>query len=199
MREKWTPEDDEFLRTNYSSKTSTEIASLLGRTRSAVKNRTHSIGLKLSVDDLTPERRKCFAKGSIPVNKGKKMPEHVYEKAKATMFKKGNIPHNTKPVGYTRITKDGYVMIKRSGSSKFELLHRIVYQECIGDIPEGYNVQFKDKDRKNCDPENLYLIDRKNQVLQNTIHRYPDEIKELIRLQGKLKRVIKKYNQNGKK
>ena len=44
-----------------------------------------------------------FQKGLIPHNKGKKMSPEVYEKAKATMFKSGNIPHNHRAVGSERV------------------------------------------------------------------------------------------------
>lgn len=52
--------------------------------------------------------------GNIPFNKGKKgyMSAEQYEKCKQTMFKKGNIPANHRPIGSERVGKDGYILIK---------------------------------------------------------------------------------------
>ena len=56
-----------------------------------------------------------FPKGHIPANKGKKgyMSPEQYEKCKATMFKKGTIPANHRPIGSERIdNRDGSILIK---------------------------------------------------------------------------------------
>lgn len=52
-----------------------------------------------------------FQKGHEPVNKGKKMSPEQYEKSKATMFKKGNVPKNHMEVGEYTHTKDGYLIV----------------------------------------------------------------------------------------
>ena len=71
----------------------------------------------------------CFQKGQVPMNKGKKMPPEVYEKAKATMFKSGNIPHNHRAVGSERVNVDGYVEVKIAEPNKWKLKQRLVYEE----------------------------------------------------------------------
>lgn len=52
------------------------------------------------------------------------MPANVYEKARKTMFRKGNIPANHKPIGYERINADGYIEVKVAEPNKFRLKHR---------------------------------------------------------------------------
>lgn len=100
-----------------------------------------------------------FKKGSIPPNKGKKVSAETYEKMSATMFKPGTRPPNWKPVGSTRVTKDGYVEIKvREGNHKWELRSRYVYKKAYGKIPKGYKVFHLDQDSTNDDLDNLILV-----------------------------------------
>lgn len=138
-----------------------------------------------------------FRKGAVPVNKGVKMTADKYNKCKATMFKKGNKPHNINSIGHKRVSKDGYVYVKTGESklnSNYELLHRVVWQKYNGDIPKGYNVQFKDGNRQNCDIDNLYIISRAEQMkTENSPHaRLPKEIAELIQIKGAINRQINK-------
>lgn len=137
-----------------------------------------------------------FKKGSIPANKGKKMSAEVYKKIKATMFKKGHVPHNTKYNGYLSIRKnsDGitYIYI-RVAKGKFELLHRVLWEKTNGKIPEGYNVIFKDGNQANVCIENLELVSNSDLMLKNSIQNYPDDIKLSIRALQKLKKSINSY------
>lgn len=137
-----------------------------------------------------------FKKGDTPINKGVKMTADKYNKCKATMFKKGNKPHNTNNIGHKRVSKDGYICVKTQDSgikSNYELLHRHVWEKHNGAIPEGYNVQFKDGNRKNCNIDNLYLISRAEQLRnENSLHvKYPKEIAELIQIKGAINRQIR--------
>jgi len=111
-----------------------------------------------------------FQKGMIPANKGKKMPEDVRKKIKHTFFKKGHQPHNTKKNGdevKRRSKGKEYWMIKVPGRTKIVYKHRYLWELHHGSIPKGFNVQFKDGNTLNCVIENLYLIDRSNQVIEN--------------------------------
>ena len=68
-----------------------------------------------------------FVKGQIPPNKGKKMSPEMYEKCKTTMFKKGNIPQNHRPVGSERVAKDGYMQIKVAEPNKWQQKNVYIY------------------------------------------------------------------------
>ena len=105
----------------------------------------------------------CFKKGHIPVNKGVKGIR--YKGCEKTWYKKGNLPHNTKPIGYERINKDGYIEVKiamRPGDTKnghnFVGKHRLVWEAANGPIPKGYKLIFLDGNKQNCDLENLALV-----------------------------------------
>ena len=121
---------------------------------------------------------------------------HLFEaiaKTAKTRFKKGNTPHNHKPVGYQRITQDGYIEVKTEEPNIFKLKHRLVWEKEFGEIPAGHNSQFKDGNRLNCELENLYIITRADQLNENnSIHRYPEDLKKAMRMLGKLNKQLKK-------
>lgn len=138
---------------------------------------------------LNTGRTGYFEKGSISHNKGKKMPADVYEKAKPTMFKKGNVPPNHRPVGSERISKDGYIEIKVEEPNKWRLKHRVVWENVNGKIPDGYIIIFRDNDRTNTSIENLILIKRSThaRMNQNGLSRYTEEFKETAVMIAELK------------
>lgn len=104
-----------------------------------------------------------FEPGHIPVNKGKKMSAEVYAKAAPTMFKKGDIPANHMNIGEYTHTTEGYLVrkVQEQGTQweRFEFVHRKVWKEHNGPIPEGKMVSFLDGDKDNCNIDNLVLID----------------------------------------
>lgn len=128
-------------------------------------------------DDITPSRVKAyignhklntgntgrFEKGNIPHNKGKRFPR--VGRMAETQFKEGQLPHNTKPIGYERISRDGYVEVKiamRPGDvpdgHNFVGKHRLVWEAANGPIPKGHKVIFLDGDKLNYALENLALV-----------------------------------------
>ena len=203
---KWTEEEKRIVAEMYPTHFAREIAEKLGKTTSGVYNMANALGLKASREKLAKGGRMTakhpnsiatrFKKGGQSPNKGKKMPEHVYEKLKDTMFKKGDMPSNYKPIGSERITKDGYVEVKVGDPSEWRPKHRILWEKENGPIPEGYNVQFKDGNRQNIKLENLYLISRAEQVRkENSVYaRYPQELRHVIALKGAIKRKVNEYN-----
>lgn len=162
----------------------------------------NKIGLKKTNDFFKKlaKSEKCiahqFRKGHVPFNKGVRNIQELLSPEKrarvvANQFKKGHLPKNHKPVGTERTTKDGYIERKTQEPNKWELLHRIVWKEHNGEIPKGFNIQFKDGNKTNCTIENLYIISRREQlVTQNSCHTLPKEYAELIQLKGALKRKI---------
>lgn len=116
-----------------------------------------------------------FENGHVPVNKGKKWDEYMkpeaQEKARKTSFRKGNVPENLLPLGTIMDTRDGYKIIKVSmkGSrwEMWKLLHRKVWEEHNGPIPEGNIIIFKDGNSGNCDIDNLVMVTRKENAWLN--------------------------------
>ena len=134
----------------------------------------------------------CFSKGHIPQNKGKKMPPEVYERCKGTMFKKGNIPPNYRPVGSERLNFDGYWEVKIKDPNVWELKQRVIYREHYKDeIRKDEVVIFLDGNRLNLDPENLRKIKRAELARYNQDHLYGNdpEMNEVALNIAKLKTV----------
>ena len=212
VKRKWTKEEINILLRDYQDPNifSADIAKRLDRTLSQVYNKAGKMGLKAPLErsrlagklgtnhpNAVAHR---FKKGSVPPNKGKKMSPEVYEKVKETMFKKGNSPINHREVGSERINVDGYIEIKVAEPNRWRLKHRFIWEQVNGEIPKGYNVQFKNHNRQDCRIENLYLICRADQIAKENSYwaKYPKEIQELIHLKGVVNRAIHKAEKNGK-
>lgn len=182
-----TSNEKQLIRKHYLTHTYRQVAKMIGRGESTVRTWMTKLGLKGKANGGR------FQKGSVPWTKGKEMPPGW---GGSTRFRKGQLPKNTKTDGYISVRHNKnrrpylYIRIKQR---HWRELHRVLWEKTMGPIPKGYNVQFKDGNQMNCVPSNLYLINRHNQIKQNTIHRYPPEVKELIRLSAKLKRKIKSY------
>ena len=200
---KYTDEMRQFILENYDGTPTRELADRFN-SKFGTNVKPVAIGSYKKRYGLKSGLSGNFSKGHIPHNKGKKMPPEVYEKVKATMFKKGQMPTKHRPVGSERVNVDGYVEVKVAEPGKWRLKHRVVWEEANGPIPPGYNIQFRNKNRQDLRLENLYLISRAEQMgTENSIHaRYPEELKKVIRLKGAIKRQItehyKRNNRNGK-
>jgi hypothetical protein len=109
--------------------------------------------------------------------------------APGTEFKKGHKPHNTKYDGYES-KRDQYWYIRING--KFVLKHRYIWESVNGKIPEGMVLKFKDKNTDNIQIDNLRLCSKKDHAIENSIHNYPKEIIEVIRLTKKIERYATK-------
>ncbi len=205
-RRMWTKTEDRILRRDYAEVPSEWIAAVLGRTVRSVYTRARLKGLKKPETYHSEAGKKGarhprsiatrFGKGHVPANKGKRMPEDVYAKVAPTMFRKGNVPRNHRPVGSERVNADGYVEVKVAEPNKWRMKHRVVWEEANGPIPEGYNIQFRNRNRQDVRIENLYLISRAEQLREeNSMEaRYPEPLRKAIRARGTLKRQITLHN-----
>lgn len=197
----WTPEDDKIMLEKYADNYTADLCKLLNRTPSSVYGRASFLCLckseafkQMELQRQGDRLKKVgangrFLKGHVSANKGAKMPKHVYEKAKATMFKKGQLPHNVKHDGHERISKDGYIEV-RVALGVYKQKHRIVWEQAHGEIPKGHAVVFKDGNKQNVALENLELITRKLLMQRNSITRFPPELRSTIHQLKKLKQYI---------
>ena len=210
MKGKWTQQEIDTLTRMYPNHYAREIAGILGRGISSIHCKANSIGLESSLEKIQRagyETSKSpasiatrFQKGSVPLNKGKKVSPEVYSKIQPTMFKKGSTPVNHRDVGEERVNVYGYIEIKVSEPNTWRLKHRVMWEQVYGTIPMGYNVQFKNHNPLDCRIENLYLISKADQMAkENSFYaKYPKKIQEIIRLKGVVNRAIHKAEKNGK-
>jgi len=104
-----------------------------------------------------------FHKGNQAWNKGKT----GYMGANKTSFKKGNLPHNHKPLYSERIGKDGYREISvpeenpyTGFPSRYVQKHVWVWKQKNGPVPDGHVITFRDGDITRVELENLTLLSR---------------------------------------
>lgn len=194
----WTDQEEAYIRLVYPDCYSNDIAISLGRTVRMVYNKAASLGLKKSEAFMQMELKiqgdrlrevgvDTRLKGGY--NKGQKLSAETYEKIKHTMFQKGIVPKNTQYDGHERITKDGYIMI-RIRKGKYVLKHKNEWEKVNGPIQAGHCLKCIDGNIKNTVPENWKLISRGENMLQNSIYRFPPELTRTIKVLAKLKRKI---------
>ena len=115
-----------------------------------------------------------FVKGTPAYNKGMKQEEwlspEAIERTKRTRFQKGQMPRNHHEVGTVVLLSDGYLVQKISEPDRWELLHRLVWEEHNGPIPEGGIIIFLDGNSQNCDINNLQMITRAEHARLNQNH-----------------------------
>lgn len=106
-----------------------------------------------------------FPKGFVPANKGKTMPWNA--NSARTQFKKGNrtgnAHRNYKPIGSTRLSKEGYLERKIHDrlplQSRWRGVHLINWEKAHGAIPAGCCLKCLG-DRRNTDLSNWKLVPR---------------------------------------
>ena len=202
-RKIWQDGDIEYLIKHYPNIPAKCLAKKMNRSISSVHGQAHKLKIKKSENFkesawshiIVPGTKTGvsyrFPKGNIPQNKGKKMSSEQYLKSAPTMFKKGLEPTNTKYDGHERIDKEGYVLI-RIQKGKYVSKSRYIWEQVNGPIPKGMVLVFKDKNKLNVHIENLELITNEENMIRNSIQRYPTELKQVIRLVSKVKKIVEK-------
>jgi hypothetical protein len=210
-RRPWTEAELAHLLSHYPDTPTKALAQRLDRAVHAVYAKAAKLGLRKSEAFLSsPASGRLipgdtrgvsgrFQKGQVGWNKGKRY--QPGGRAKETQFKPGHgrtgkAAEVYQPIGTERITKDGYRQRKVNDDMprqrRWKMLHVIVWEEHHGPVPQGHAVTFKDGDRSNCAIDNLALLTRRELLERNTIHRYPEELREVMRLKGRVTRQINK-------
>jgi len=152
---------------------------------------------------LKTGRTGCFPKGSVPANKGKKMP---FNAASArTQFKKGQPSHNTRPLGHEYVSKkDGYTYIcvdevnPHTGfEHRFVPKHKWLWVKKNGPLPPHHVLKCLDGNRLNTDPANWEAVPQallprlagRHAVAYDTA---PAELKPTLMALAKLKHLARR-------
>ena len=211
-RRMWTESDREVLRRTYADYPTENIARLLGRSIGQVYQQAQSLGLRKSVEFIANTARERvmrpdhashatrFQPGLVPENKGLRRPGWAPGEMARTQFKLGIVPHTWTPVGTIRISKDGYLERKVTDdrsiapSRRWVAEHRLVWMVINGPIPDGCAIVFRPgqftADLDQITADRLECLTRAELMRRNTIHRYPEPVKQVMRLRGKLSRAI---------
>jgi hypothetical protein len=149
-------------------------------------------------------RTGCFAKGTVPPNKGRKgWHPPGCEKG---WFRKGQRPPNHRGPGHEYLdTKDGYIWLIVAGPSPYKtstsvnshavMKHRYLWEQANGPIPPKHVLRCKDGNKRNCDPSNWWLIPM---AIQTTLNKWspgfdglPIEAKEALITRALLKKKMR--------
>lgn len=217
MKHIWTDQDRETLRRMYSDHSAAECAAVIGASLSSVYNQAHQLGLKKSKEFAAITTRKHWAEGrhanslsgltlGRAWNKGIKGSTGNHPNSRRTQFKSGrpaSEASNYRPIGSTRICRDGYLERKVSDdpntypARRWQGVHRIVWEAANGQIPRGHVVVFKEGQHTTVEAEitidRIELVTRAELMRRNSYHnRYPKEVAHLVQLRGAVTRQINK-------
>lgn len=111
-------------------------------------------------------RTGCFPKGNAPFNKG--MKGFYAPGSEKGWFKKGSLSGTAalrkKPIGFERLSKDGYLERKVHDGlpmqSRWRAVHLINWEAINGPVLPGHALKCLDGDRANVDPANWQLVPR---------------------------------------
>lgn len=223
-RARWTDDMVVELRSLYPSVRAADIAARIGGvTPSQVYQKAWSLGLKKDPETIArlareamlkpghPGRACQFKKGLVPHNKGLRRPGWSVGRMAETQFKKGHLGGRAaqvvKPVGFERLSKDGYLQRKINNDLPFcrrwQSVHSIVWEAAHGKIPRGMVVVFKPgmftTTSQDITVEKLECITRRELMMRNSLHtNYPREVRHLIQLRAAITRQIHKRQRSAK-
>jgi hypothetical protein len=219
----WSKKDDKLLRQTYPYLSTKEIAEVIGCSKLAAYQRASVLGLRKSPAYVTETNKALghalassgashrYPKGHVPANKGTRRPGWSPGRMKETQFKKGQRAGAAQakwlPIGTVKMNGDGYLRRKiadepeaiagKGGTStNWEFVHRRVWEDVHGPIPDGYRIWWKDGNHENCALENLELLSGAEHMARTTIQNLSPALKQVIQLTGALKRKIR--NREGK-
>ena len=169
-RHVWSEEEINFLRENYPHYPNKEVIEMLEEKFGIEISRRNLLNVKhrYNIPDKAIPNSGRYKKGHTTWNKGKKMSDETKEKVKKTWFKKGMIAQNRKPIGSTRVSVDGYKLIKIAEPNKWALYHRHLWEKTHGEkLSKNEVVIFADGDKTNFDIDNLVKVSRSNLLYLN--------------------------------
>jgi hypothetical protein len=186
---------------------------MLGQTLHATYQKANSLGLKKTEEFragpagnalVRPGNKgtlRQFEKGHQPWNKGTKGIAGTQAACRATQFKAGQAPHNTLPIGSTKLDKSGVLLQKVSdakgnNSKRWRAVHELVWIRANGPVPAKHVVVFRPGMRTNVLEEitidRVECISLAENMKRNTRHNLPPELNEVVHLRALLTRQINK-------
>ena len=217
------PEEIAAVRSRYATEPTHALALEMG----CSVNRLHDLASRLGVRkeraviaDMArtrsshpdhPMHRTQFKPGNVPANKGRRTPGYAPGRMAETQFKPGLRTWLQRPIGATRWipshsgAKTRYLYRKVSETPRvpyhvnWKLVHVLYWERFRGPVPAGHAIIFRDGDPSHIRMPNLECVSRAELMRRNTIHQLPEDLKEVIRLKGAIKRAITKRRKDASK
>lgn len=163
---RWTDEEKQYMHDHLPGVPRREFAQMfnahfgLQLSESQIIGATKRYGFRNGLDFR-------FSPGQLAHNKGIRV---CYAGCEKTWFKQGHMPHNHKPVGSERVSKNGYIEIKIAEPKTWRGKHLVIWENHNGKLPKGYAIVFGDGNRRNFDIDNLLLVSRSELLMMNKRH-----------------------------
>lgn len=204
-RPHWTEKEIKLLFKLYPKTETKKLEKVFKRTATAISQKAQA--LKLHKD---PEFKKQmlqesikrlqdsgkanrFKKGNRPWNDG--LAGKGIFKPNVGSFKKGNMPHTTRPVGSQRLDKEGYI-IEKQEDGRWIRLQVKEWEKHYGKIPPKHYLRLKVKDKTCTDINQMFVVSFKENIELNSINRYPSELRKIIITLAKFKKKIRNEKQD---
>ena len=210
-RHQWTDAQLRYLVESYPNTDTAVMCKKLGLKPAQIHYRAGKLGISKSREFLSNAIRQRsidkgravgeqtrFQAGHRTWNKG--IPFHAGGRSAETRFKPRHLPHNYKPMGSERVTKNGYLQRKMTETGypprDWVFVHHIVWKEAGLEIPKGFALCFIDGNKANIALENLTLVSRKDLMRRNGYHNFGPEMAKVVQLRGAIARQINKHERN---
>lgn len=209
-RRPWTAAELRQLVARYPHEPTARLAIELGRCVSSIYTKAFTLGLHKTAEYLDSPaacrlrrgdnvgRAFRYQKGHVPANKGLRRPGWGPGRMRETQFKPGQCPPNRDPefyvLGALRVNADGYIDMRVSfdkGARGWRALHRILWEDAHGPVPNGYALCFKNGERLDVELANLELVHRADLLRRNSVQNLPPALRSAIQLLGHVKRRIR--------
>ncbi len=208
-RQRWTDEQLETLRREYPNTLTRDLVVKLGHPEKSIHGKAKQLGVRKSTDWLAGPMSqrldghrghgKRFQPGQKPWCAGTKGVVGVQPGCRTTQFKKGQLVGRNAArfidVGGYRINSEGYLdrKLRNDGppQGRWERVHRLVWLEAHGTIPEDHVITFRPGMKttviEEIVVERLECISRAEHATRN---RAPPELQRIHQLRGALTRAI---------
>lgn len=172
---KFQPHEDQFLLDNYLTIPAKRMAKMLGRCEGAARQRMKILKIVVPAEVIKKFKEDSYIKkGNKPFNKGLQqkdfMTPEAIEATRATRFKSGNVPHNSKHDRCLALRIDNrgklYYWI-RVNKAQWVPYHVYLWKKAGKAIAEGHVLRFKDDNTLNVALSNLKLISRAEHLSLN--------------------------------
>lgn len=183
--EYWTDDQIEFLKANYRAIGDTELAEIFEKKWPKNKTWTHQ-----HIDKKRQYLKLKRTKEELRLIQKRNKELGCWAECATKMWATRGVAK----IGEVRIWKfsnEDYLTKVLKTNSGFVKYAHYIWEKHYGKVPEGFNIVFRNGNSLDVKIENLECISNSELMRRNSIHNYPLEIKETIRLRNKITKQIK--------